>query len=404
MKNLRRPGKRLSYLLVVIVLLGAYGTWALRKPLPMLQPIPATRQLSVSAGSSKLSWPAAGQSAVGILDSRIFEVHGAQKPAPIASVAKVITALTVLDKKPVAPGGPGPVITLSADDVALFRNYAAQDGSLVPVTAGEQISEYQILQAMMLPSANNIADSLAIWAFGSLPAYTAAANTYLAAHGLGDTHVGADASGLSATTVSTAGDLVKLGNLAMQNKALAQIVGQATADGIPMTTTVKNVNFLLGTSNIIGIKTGNTEQAGGVFLSASQITINNKPVTIVTAVVGSPTLFVAMKDSLTLVRSAQANFQPVTIAKAGDILTRYNLPWGGLVAAVVDKDLKTSAWKGSTVAAAAKLKPIKATSTKNEIVSILTISDSAGNANKVAVKLATAPTAPSAWWRLIHPF
>jgi D-alanyl-D-alanine carboxypeptidase (penicillin-binding protein 5/6) len=44
------------------------------------------------------------------------------------------------------------------------------------VQLGEELSEYQALQALLLPSANNIAETLARWAFGSIDAYNAYAN------------------------------------------------------------------------------------------------------------------------------------------------------------------------------------------------------------------------------------
>ena len=93
----------------------------------------------------------------------------------------------------------------------------------------------------------------------------------------------------------------------MQNPVLAQIVSQPTASNIPVVNTVKNVNFLLGSNGIVGIKTGNTDQVGGVFISASRITVNTKPVVIVTAFTNAPSLFEALQDSVPLVQSAQAN-------------------------------------------------------------------------------------------------
>jgi D-alanyl-D-alanine carboxypeptidase (penicillin-binding protein 5/6) len=303
---------------------------------------------------------------------------------------------------------PGPTLTLTASDVALHDVYSAQDGSVVPAQAGEQISQYQMLQTLLLPSANNMADSLAIWAFGSLPAYTAAANSYLAQHGLTTTHVGSDASGFSPSTTSTASDLVKLGTLAMQNSVLAQIVGQSTATGIPVAGTIKNVNFLLGSNGIIGIKTGNTTQAGGVFVSASRITINQKPVTIVTAVVGQPSLLDAMKSSQSLILSAQTNFKPVRIITAGTTVDSYIVPWsnGSHVAVIASQNLSFTTWAGSTsVMAVAQVKPIPAIASAGQTIGTLTTASSPfSNPQSIPLKLQTAIPKPSIWWRLTHPF
>jgi D-alanyl-D-alanine carboxypeptidase (penicillin-binding protein 5/6) len=358
-----------------------------------------------TATASKLAWPAQGQAAVGILNSSVVEAHGVQQPIPTASTAKLITALTVLGAKPLKPGQPGPNLTIGPNDVAIYNNYVAQDGSVVPVQNGEQISEYQALQALLLPSANNIADSLAIWAFGSLQNYAQAANQFLESEGIVETHVGKDASGFDPSTTSDARDLVKIGQLAMQNPVLTQIVSQSTASGIPVAGTVKNVNFLLGQNGIIGIKTGNTDQAGGVFVSASTTTVNHKPVTIITAVIGAADLWHAMNDSLTLVKSAQANFSTVPVVHAGAVVGSYTLLWGGSVKAVANKTVATTAWNGSNSSPKINLKKIKAnTAADSQVGAVSTASSFVSSQASSPITLQSAPTKPPVSWRLMHPF
>jgi D-alanyl-D-alanine carboxypeptidase (penicillin-binding protein 5/6) len=393
----------LPYLAALLVVVAAYVAWCLARPLAQLTPTANLVQDTLTT-ASKLAWPAQGQSAVGIVSSKVLETHGAATPVPTASTAKLITALTVLREKPLQPGQQGPTITLTAADVALYNNYAAQDGSVVKVHAGEQISEYQMLQTMMLPSANNMADSLAIWAFGSLANYTQTANQYLTSLGLTTTHVGSDASGLSPTTTSTARDLARIGELAMQNPVLAQIVGQSTASGIPVVGTIKNVNSLLGTASIVGVKTGNSDQAGGVYVAASRVNINNKPVTIVTALAASPNLFQSMKDSLTLMQSAQANFSTVPVVRAGTIVGSYAQPWGGSAKAVAGKTLSAVLWNGSGPDPQVSLKNIKADATAGSqagTVSVVSSFDAGPTSTPVVLK--TAPAKPTVTWRLAHP-
>jgi D-alanyl-D-alanine carboxypeptidase (penicillin-binding protein 5/6) len=400
----RRWWERWLYVLPAVALLGGYGYWSLKRPLPPLNPDRPLVRLQTQTPVSKLAWPAAGQSAVGIVGSPILETHGAQVPVPTASTAKILTALVVLHAKPLALSGQGPAITIGANDEALYNSYAARGGSVVRVTAGEQVSEYQMLEAMLLPSANNIADSLAAWAFGSLADYTTAANGYLSQLGLTQTHAGIDASGFDPSTTSTAHDLVRLGELAMQDPVLAQIVGQTTAGGIPVVNSVKNVNSLLGTDNIVGVKTGNTDQAGGVFISAARVTVNGKPVTIVTALVGSPTLFQALKDSLPLIQSAQVNFKPATVIAKDSIAGRYRQPWGGSVTAVVAKNLAVNTWNGTAVSSTIQLQPVPAAAQAGQTAGTITTPKSAlYGQQSIPIKLQTSPTRPSAWWRLAHP-
>ncbi len=402
----RRGGKRWLYLLAAIVLIGAYVFWAVGRPLPDLTLIPGESKLSIQTPSPQLTWPGGGQAAVAVLGSQVLLTHGSQTPVPTASTAKLITALAVLHQKPLAVGQTGPDLTLTAADVALYNSYAARDGSVVPVLAGEQISEYQVLQTMMLPSANNMADSLAIWAFGSLTAYSTFANAYAAQLGLAHTHVGVDASGFSPTTTSTARDLARLGEVVMRNPVLARIVGQSTASGLPVANNIKNVNSLLGTDNIIGIKTGNTDQAGGVFVGAARASANGRPVTVITAVMGQPALRQAMQDSLPLIQSAQANFSTDTVVAAGSIVGRYRQAWGGSLPAVAAGRLSGSAWNGDSLAAAIKLdSSISAKSPPGQTAGSLTISQSPFTPQRsVAVKLGSAPTKPPLRWRLLHAF
>jgi D-alanyl-D-alanine carboxypeptidase (penicillin-binding protein 5/6) len=406
MKTLkRRGGKRWLYILVAIVVVGGYAYAALSRPLPALKPIPSSNQLSVQTPAPKLTWPGTGQAAAGIVGSQVLETHGPQTALPTASTAKLITALAVLNKKPLDLDQSGPAITLGPSDVAIYNSYVAHGGSVVRVAAGEQISEYQMLQAIMLPSANNMADSLAIWAFGSLPAYSSFANAYGAQLGLTQTRVGADASGFSPTTTSTARDLVRLGEVAMRNPVLAQIVGQGTATGLPIVNNVKNVNSLLGTSNIVGVKTGNTDQAGGVFVGAANVTVNNQMATVVTAIIGAPNLPQAMRDSLALIQSAQANFSQVTIVPAGSIVGRYQQPWGGTVTAITSRALTTQAWNGDSLTATAKLDPVSAVAQANQTTGSLILPKSAFTSQQsVPIKLGTIPAQPPLSWRLLHVF
>jgi len=397
----KRRRARVFSLVALILVAGGYVAWTMLKPLPGLQPNQAVSVMSLKTGPSQLAWPAGSQAAVGVLGTNILETSGAQTPVATASTAKVITALVVLDKKPLNINQAGPNLTMTADDVARYSNYLAQNGSVVPVQAGEKLSQYQALQAVLLPSSNNLADSLAIWAYGSLPAYTAAANQYLKQHGLNSTTVGSDASGLAPDSTSTANDLVKLGKLAMINPVIAEIAGQKTAGNFPLGTTtgtIKNVNYLLGTDGIIGIKTGNSDHVGGAFIGAANTSVNGQTKTIVSAVTNAPSLVIAMQQSKALLKSAQTNFKPVQVTKKDTVIGKYYLPWGGTVSAVASHDLSVQAWQGSSLQTTSKLSKIESKASAGQAVGKL----NAENAS-VTIKLKTAPTQPSIWWRLAHP-
>jgi D-alanyl-D-alanine carboxypeptidase (penicillin-binding protein 5/6) len=402
MKKRRLGTRKQLFGLVILLALFCYGYWALHRTLPEVKPSSKSIAYSIQTGPPVLTWPSQGQAAVGVLGTDILVANASTKSVPTASTAKIITALAILQKKPLNPGQQGPILTMSANDVAIYNNYVARNGSVVAVSAGEQISEYQLLQALMLPSANNVADSLAIWTFGSLPKYSAYANLYLKQHGLTGTHVGSDASGLAPDTTSTAGDLARLGELAMQQPVLAEIVGQSNAT-IPGVGNIKNVNTLLGSNGIVGVKTGNSDQAGGAFVAASRQTINGQSTTVVTAVAGAADLPAAMKASVPLINSAVANFKPVTVMKADAIVGYYTAPWGASVPVYVGQNLVVNVWNGTKVPLEARLNTIQAKQVSNQPVGSLVMTDASIGQASVPLVIKQSLPQPSAWWRLTHP-
>jgi D-alanyl-D-alanine carboxypeptidase (penicillin-binding protein 5/6) len=164
MRNGKKKAIALSLTFICIVVI-AYVIYCAVRTIPIPPPATITRSITPTT-SSQIAWPSTGQSAVAVAGNPVVTSHGVQTPTPTASVAKLITSLVVLQAKPLSVGQQGPAITLTASDVAIYRQYLSEQGSVVPVEAGESITEYQMLQAMLLPSANNMADSLAIWAFG----------------------------------------------------------------------------------------------------------------------------------------------------------------------------------------------------------------------------------------------
>src|SRR5258708_40122528 len=95
-------------------------------------------------------------------------------------------------------------------------------------------------------------------------------NLRAAALGMGATHY-ADVSGFSPLSVSIPSDLIRLGQTAMLQPVLAQIVAQSQAT-LPVAGVVHNLDTLLGQEGGVGIKTGHTDQAGGCFVMAADLT------------------------------------------------------------------------------------------------------------------------------------
>jgi D-alanyl-D-alanine carboxypeptidase (penicillin-binding protein 5/6) len=230
-------------------------------------------------------WPADGQAAVRVGQSQV-QAGPKQHAAPIASVAKVMTAYLVLRDHPLGLGQDGPTITLTDGDVADTDRRRRQQESIVSITAGEQLSERQALQALLLPSANNIAAVLARWDAGSADRFVALMNA--TARSLGMTHTRyTDPSGYDDATVSTAADQVRIIDRAMRLPAFAGIVATPSVT-LPVAGTVHNTNTLLGHNGFVGVKTGSTAAAGGCFAFRAIRWIHGKRTTITGVVLGQP--------------------------------------------------------------------------------------------------------------------
>ena len=66
-----------------------------------------------------------------------------------------MTALVVLEHDPLAAGRSGPAFVVTRHDVVDTDRRRHNDESVVPVQAGERLTERQALLALLLPSANN---------------------------------------------------------------------------------------------------------------------------------------------------------------------------------------------------------------------------------------------------------
>lgn len=258
----RRRRKRA--LLLAVVLTGVAAFLLVRAWIPSVPTATVTAAAPRVAGVP-LAWPPAGTAALAVGNGEIL-TSGATTAAPIASLAKVMTAMVVLRSHPLSDGDDGFRLTITSADVADTSRRREQGQSVVAVAAGEQLSERQALYALMLPSANNIALSLARAVSGSPDAFVDQMNQEARRLGMDDTSY-TDPSGFEPSTVSTAHDQVVLGRAAMRISAFRDIVGRRTAT-LPVAGVVTNTNALAGRDGFLGIKTGSDQAAGGCYLFA----------------------------------------------------------------------------------------------------------------------------------------
>lgn len=395
MNQVSVPKIKLKPFLAILLLAAvALGVFSYTRPLPLLQPqyqaVPP-----IAAQNVSLPWPDTGQAAIGAVGFGVLAINHSSQPVPMASVAKIITALAVLKQKPLALGQQGPTITFDSTDISYYQTYASQGGSVAKVVDGETISEYQALQTMLLPSANNVAESLSRWAYGSPEAYVTYANQFAKDLGMTQTTV-ADASGFSPATTSTARDLVALGQAALGNPVLAQIVGQSQA-AVPVAGEIMSTNWLLGSDGFVGIKTGNTDEAGGCYLFATSQTVGTQNVTIVGAIMGAPSLQAAVNGGQTLADAAKTSFSDTVAVKSGQVVGAYKLPWGGTVEAVAQNNLSAVTWRGTKITPLATLNPLKATTGANSQAGAVYVSAGQKTTTVSVVIRQTIPKPPLEW-------
>ena len=373
-------------LLLIVVLAIAQAVRPL--PAPELQ-LTASDSYTFKGDKADMPWPADGQAAVDVQGIGSFGSSGEQKPVPIASVAKVMTAYVILRDHPLKSGADGPKIKI--DQTAEDQSKAGQE-STVDVTKGDSLSQREALESILIASANNIARLLARWDAGSEKAFVGKMND--AAKDLGMTNTTyTDPSGLNNTTVSTAVDQVKLGKKAMEEPAFREVAAMMSYVDYKGTKH-DNWNRLVGSNDVVGIKTGTTTSALGNLVFAAKKDVDGEVHRIVGAVVRQPAggtdntiLGAALYESDKLIRAAQAALQSATILKKGDVVGYADDGLGGQTPVVATKDVTAVGWSGLTVKLTFAANDLPHTAKAGTQVGSLTVGDGSGSAVKVPVAL-----------------
>lgn len=397
-KPKRRWG-RISAALVASVLIIAMGgyVWLARTHYVVAAEL---EQFTMPATDTPaIPWPESGTSAIGAAGHGLLADSGsAEQVMPIASITKLITAAVILEKKPLDPGQFGETITLTAADEGLTNNYAARGGSTVPLYAGQELSQYHALNALLLPSANNVADMLVIWAFGSMDNYLTYANAWVKSKGMNSTTV-ADASGFSPATTSSARDLIKLGDIALTHPVISEIVRKPHV-ALPGVGTVYSTNKLLGNNGIIGGKTGMTDEAGDCLLFIARHTpAGGEEVMILGVLLGQPSRPVNFAHAQAILSAARNGFVTTEILSAGQTIGRAPTLWNTTADLQSDQDITITHWKGSAVEVQTSIPDISAAKPAGYKVGTLTV-QSGDLFYESAVSLKDALDQPPLWWRL----
>ncbi|WP_438874399.1 serine hydrolase [Streptomyces griseoloalbus] len=361
-----------------------------------VRPLPApTLELTAEDGFTfegdkpEIPWPDAGQAALDVDGIGTFGSSGEQKPVPIASVAKVMTAYVILRDHQLKSGAEGPMIEI---DPTAEKQSDAGDESTVNVTAGDEISQREAIESILIASANNVARLLARWDAGSEKAFVEKMNA--AAEDLGMTNTTyTDPSGLNDTTVSTAVDQVKLARAAMKQPAFREVAAMMSYDDYKGDNH-SNWNQLVGSNGVVGIKTGTTTSALGNLVFAAKKEVGGETRTVVGAVVRQPAggkdntiLSAALTAGDELIRAAQGALESATLLKKGTVVGYVDDGLGGRTPVAVTEDVKAVGWAGLSVKLTFAGADLPHTAKAGTTVGTLTVGDGTSSAVKVPVAL-----------------
>jgi serine-type D-Ala-D-Ala carboxypeptidase (penicillin-binding protein 5/6) len=348
-----------------------------------------------------LAWPRAGEAAVQVEGIGGAASSGERTPVPIASVAKVMTAYLTLREHPLGTGQEGFTMTITRAEVAEQERRTALLESTLPVRAGEQITERQALQALLLPSANNIAALLAVHDAGTLTAFVSRMNATARKLGMRATTY-TDPSGFEDTTVSTAVDQLKLARVAMREQAFAAIVAEPAAE-LPLVGTVSNYDSLLGSAGYVGIKTGSDRAAGGCFMFAKSISIDARRLIVLGVVLGQregALIEAALASARRLGDSVAAALRVRTVLPAGTRVLSVSNADGKRVVATTSVALREVAWGGLRLPVRVLVRPAGTHLRTGQ--RIATVAVGGAGAEFAGVIAARALGGPSLGWRLQH--
>lgn len=190
-----------------------------------------------------------------VTGKKMLYAQAKNEPVAVASLTKLMTALVVMQNH-----SPDEIVTIPDDLPEL-----STDDQKIGIKSGEQFRLSDMMSALLIHSANDVANALAVWDSGSISAFSTKMNSYAKQWGLNESNF-SNPNGLDEPNhKSSASDLLVLATVLIQNEQFKQIVN--TQSVVIKNTNDKNyqlvtTNKLLNLPNVFGIKTGFTKEAG----------------------------------------------------------------------------------------------------------------------------------------------
>jgi serine-type D-Ala-D-Ala carboxypeptidase (penicillin-binding protein 5/6) len=268
----------------------------------------AATSLALAAGPAGAATPPSLQARTAILvqpdTGDVVYARAPDQRRPIASTTKLMTALLTLERA-------------NLDDVDVAAPYHPLPAeSVVGLRAGERLTVRDLLRALLLASANDAAETLAVDVAGSQAAFVRAMNARAAQLHLRNTHyansIGLDQQG----NYSSARDLAKLAQVLLRDRFFAHTVDlpRATLSSGAHVRRIVNRNTLVRRIPFVdGVKTGHTAQAGYVLVGAAQ----RDGVRMLSVVLGDPSERARDTDSIALLRYGLGRYRRAVVARRG---------------------------------------------------------------------------------------
>lgn len=236
-----------------------------------------------------------------------------QPRVPIASLTKMMTTWVVLHQRPLTYAQPGPCLTVTAAQYAMWKYDVATDQSNAQIAIGETVCERTLLRGLLVHSAGDYAQLLVTLIGWSEVQFVAAMNHDAAALGLRRTHY-VDNTGILPGNVSTAHDQATLAVRLMAAEPIVRTIVALTQVDLPVAGVVASYTPLIGQYGVIGVKSGYTNAAGGCDVMAINVVLDNVPITTYAVVLGqhgANPLALAGAAALALSRSLRSSIKVI---------------------------------------------------------------------------------------------
>jgi D-alanyl-D-alanine carboxypeptidase (penicillin-binding protein 5/6) len=382
--------------LAIAGVIAAYAGTTLLWPLHAVAPtVTAMEVQPIAAPAAVPVWPAQGSAAEAV--GGISALASTADADSIASITKIVTALVVLEELPLAVGEQGPDYRFTSADRSRYWQYLNNGESALNVPAGGSLTEYQMLEGMLVGSANNYADRLAQGLWPSDAVYASAASAWLTAHGVPGVTV-YEPTGMDPRNTASPEALVTLAQKALANPVIAEIVAKQSVD-LPGAGHVENTNGLLADPGVVGLKTGTLDAWN--LLSAKDVTVGDTTVRLYASVLGQPDDASRLAASRAIYAQLEQELQLKPSVTASTVAGVVETLWGDKVDIVTSGDASVVLWHGGsgTVATTYHLGDSREA---GDVVGTLSVAGPLDDTT-VDLQLAAEISDPSPWWRLTHP-